>query len=132
MIPHLKSFTAGAALAFLLVSLPAFAFAIDKNTAAEQAGAILFRGKGCAHCHGVDLTGTQKGPSLAAIDKDKQWTPAKITNQILNGGQKMPPFADSVTDEEAAQLVAYLRARHRPVPPPPAPEPPPPPDPSAR
>ena len=132
MIPHLKSFTAGAALASLLVALPACAFAGQKNNAAEQAGAILFRGKGCAHCHGADLTGTQKGPSLAAIDKDKLWTPAKITNQILNGGQKMPPFADSVTDEEAAQLVAYLRAKHRPVPPPPAPGTPPPADPSAR
>jgi mono/diheme cytochrome c family protein len=121
VIPQLKSISAGAALAFLLAALPAFAFALDKNTAAEQAGAVLFRGKGCAHCHGADLTGTQKGPSLAAIDKDKQWTPEKITNQILNGGQKMPPFADSVTDEEAAQLVAYLRAKHRTVPPPPAP-----------
>ncbi len=132
MIPHLKSFTAGAALAVLLAALPPCSFAADKNKAAEEAGAILFRGKGCAHCHGDDLAGTKKGPSLANIDKDKQWTLERITYQILNGGQKMPPFADSVTDEEAAQLVAYLRAKHRPVLPPPAPGTPPPPDPPAR
>jgi mono/diheme cytochrome c family protein len=121
VIPQLSSFAAGAALASVLALMPARALAVDKNKAAEEAGAVLFRSKGCAHCHGADLTGSPKGPSLTGIDKDKQWTPEKITSQILNGGQKMPPFADSVTDEEAAQLVAYLRARHRPVPPPVAP-----------
>ena len=92
-----------------------------ERKAAEQAGAILFRDKGCAHCHGVGGIGTKKGPSLVDLRKNKLWTPPQITNQILNGGEKMPPFSDSVTDEEAAQLVAYLRAKNRPVPPP-APE----------
>jgi mono/diheme cytochrome c family protein len=89
------------------------------NTKAdEQAGAVLFRDKGCAHCHGVGGIGTKKAPSLVDLRKNKLWTPAKITDQILNGGQKMPPFGDSVTDQEIAQMVAYLRAKHRPVPPP--------------
>lgn len=90
----------------------------------EEAGAILFRDKGCAHCHGAGGTGGKKGPDLSGIRADKLWTPDKITHQILNGGQKMPPFSDSLTDAEIAQLVAYLRAKHRPVPPPSAsPEP---------
>ena len=89
--------------------------------AAERAGAILFRDKGCTHCHGTDGKGTKKGPDLSSLPKDKLWTPAKITSQILDGGQKMPPFADSVTDEEAAQLVAWLRSTNRPIPPPAAP-----------
>jgi mono/diheme cytochrome c family protein len=55
---------------------------------------------------------------LTGLGKDKQWPPTKITNQIMNGGQKMPAFFESVTDEEAAQLVAYLRAKHKPVVPP--------------
>jgi mono/diheme cytochrome c family protein len=84
----------------------------------EMAGAVLFRDKGCAHCHGVGGVGTQKAPSLVDIRKGKQWTPEKITQQILNGGQKMPPFADSLSDPEVAQIVAYLRAKHRPIPPP--------------
>jgi mono/diheme cytochrome c family protein len=91
--------------------------------AAEEAGALLFRDKGCTHCHGVGGIGTKKAPSLVDLRKNKLWTPAQITNQILNGGQKMPPFSDSVTDEEAAQLVAYLRAKHRPLTPPAPPEP---------
>lgn len=83
-----------------------------------MAGAVLFRDKGCVHCHGAGGIGTQKGPSLTDLRKSKLWTPAKMTEQILNGGQKMPPFADSITDPEVAQIVAYLRAKQRPVPPP--------------
>jgi mono/diheme cytochrome c family protein len=82
----------------------------------EEAGAILFRDKGCAHCHGAGGTGGKKGPDLSGLRTDKLWPPANITHQILNGGQKMPPFSDSLTDAEIGQLVAYLRAKHRPIP----------------
>jgi mono/diheme cytochrome c family protein len=84
----------------------------------EKAGAVLFRDKGCEHCHGVGGIGTKKAPPLTSIRTDKEWPPVKITKQILDGGPKMPPFADSLSDPEVAQIVAYLRARHRPVPPP--------------
>jgi mono/diheme cytochrome c family protein len=108
----------------VLAATPTRAFAGGKTKADEQAGAILFRDKGCAHCHGEGGIGTKKAPSLVDLRKNKLWPPAKITNQILNGGQKMPPFSDSLTDQEIAQLVAYLRAKNRPVPPPaPAPAP---------
>jgi mono/diheme cytochrome c family protein len=95
------------------------AWAASPNGDAEaQAGAVLFRDKGCAHCHGDGGVGAVKGPSLLDIRKDKDWPPEKMTDQILNGGQKMPPFRESLTDDEIAQLVAYLRAKNRPVPPP--------------
>jgi mono/diheme cytochrome c family protein len=83
----------------------------------ETAGAVLFRDKGCAHCHGDGGLGGKKGPSLSDLRTNRNWPPAKIKEQILNGGQKMPPFGDSMTDEEIAQVIAYLRAKHRPVPP---------------
>jgi mono/diheme cytochrome c family protein len=84
----------------------------------EQAGALLFRDKGCAHCHGDGGVGGKKGPNLSGLRTDRTWPPAKIKEQILNGGQKMPPFSDSMTDAEIAQVIAYLRAKHKPVPPP--------------
>jgi mono/diheme cytochrome c family protein len=96
-------------LSFLLV-VPAL-LAGQPNAAAD-AGALLFRDKGCVHCHDAGGVGTQKGPSLTGLHADKRWTPAKIRSQILNGGQKMPPFGDSVSDEEVEELVAYLRADH--------------------
>jgi mono/diheme cytochrome c family protein len=100
------------------VATPAHAFSGRNTKADEQAGALLFRDKGCAYCHGAGGVGGKKAPSLMGLREDKAWPPEKISSQILNGGQKMPPFSDSVTDEQVAQLVAYLRAKHRPVPPP--------------
>jgi len=94
---------AGISLAVCAAALPASAFAGTK--AEEQAGALLFRDKGCAHCHGIGGTGGKKAPALTDLREKKEWTPEKITGQILNGGQKM-------------QLVAYLRAKHPPDPPP--------------
>ncbi|MGO9337957.1 MAG: c-type cytochrome [Terracidiphilus sp.] len=109
-----------------ITSRPAHALLSSKEKAAEQAGALLFRDKGCAYCHGAGGSGGKKGPDLSGLRTDKLWPPDKITHQILNGGQKMPPFADSLTDAEIAQLVAYLRAKQRPIPPPLATPPPPP------
>ena len=101
-------------LAIILVaSSPASVFGAKKDD--EKAGAVLFRDKGCAYCHGVGGIGAKKGPSLVGIPKDKAWPTDKITSQILNGGPKMPPFRESLTDEEVAQLVAYLRTKNKPI-----------------
>jgi mono/diheme cytochrome c family protein len=108
-------FSALTATILLFAALPAHA---SSNKADEEAGAILFRDKGCAYCHGAMGVGGKKAPALTNLRTDKAWPPAKITTQILNGGQKMPPFGDSLTDEQIAQLVAWLRAKNRPVPPP--------------
>ena len=80
----------------------------------EAAGAKLFRDKGCAYCHGANTQGTPKGPSLENVRKTMK--PARIVDQIKNGGQKMPSFEDALSKDEIAQLVAYLRAKHRPSP----------------
>jgi mono/diheme cytochrome c family protein len=111
----------------VFATTPAHALFGSKTKATEQAGAVLFRDKGCAYCHGAGGIGGKKAPNLTGLRTDKLWPPPKIANQILNGGQKMPPFSDSLTDAEIAQLVAYLRAKNRPVPPPTATPPPPPP-----
>jgi mono/diheme cytochrome c family protein len=122
VIHSLKPFSSALLAAlFTCAALPAHA---ASTKADEEAGAVLFRDKGCAYCHGVGGVGGKKAPTLTNLRTDKAWPPAKITNQILNGGQKMPPFGDSLTDTEIAQLVAYLRAKTRPIPPPLPPPPP--------
>lgn len=102
-------------LTLILLVASALGEAGPANKGDEMAGAILFRDKGCAHCHGEGGVGTEKAPSLVDIRSNKLWTAARITEQILNGGQKMPPFADSLSDPEIAQIVTYLRAKQRPV-----------------
>jgi mono/diheme cytochrome c family protein len=100
---------------FLLASVT-LVHASDTKSA-ELAGAVLFRDKGCTYCHGANLEGTKKAPSLTDLRKQKEWTNEKITSQILDGGQKMPPFRESVSDDEIQQLIAFLRAKNRPTPP---------------
>jgi len=104
----------------LLTATAAHPFSDSDSKADAQAGAVLYRDKGCPQCHGADLNGNKKGPSLAAINTDPAWPADKITKQIKDGGANMPPFGDSLTDPEIAQLVVYLRAKDRPAPPPPA------------
>ena len=81
-----------------------------------QGGAVLFSNN-CARCHGANLEGTKKAPSLAEIRTKKHWTDERITNRILNGEGKMPPFRDSLSGEQIQQLIAFLRAENRPIPP---------------
>lgn len=109
-------FPASLLLCVSVASLPAMAASATSDQ--EKAGAALFRDKGCTYCHGADLKGTKKAPALADIRKNQDWTPDKMTDQILNGGQKMPPFADSLSDDEISDLVTFLRAKKRPPIPP--------------
>jgi len=104
---------------FAALSFPVNAASTDSD-ADVKSGAVLYRDKGCARCHGAALDGTPKGPALAAINTDKEWPAEKMTDHILDGGQKMPPFRESLTDDEITQLVAFLRAKDRPVLPQPA------------
>lgn len=120
MIVPFRSAVSVILLAIFAASVTARAASSDSEADA-QAGAVLFRDKGCAYCHGAGGVGTVKAPSLVDIRNNKEWPPDKMADQILNGGQKMPPFRESLNDDEIDQLVAYLRAKNRPSPPPPAP-----------
>jgi mono/diheme cytochrome c family protein len=113
---RLPRFLAGTTAGISLLFLAHLAEASSGKKQAELAGAILFRDKGCAYCHGAAAAGTPKGPSLANVRKSM--TTSEMTDQIENGGQKMPAFSDSLSSHEITQLVLFLRAKHRPVPPP--------------
>lgn len=116
MIPRISSIILFLLFGFIALCLTPLSLIAAKSSEQEKAGSVLFRDKGCTYCHGVGGIGTKKAPALTGLPKDKTWTPEKITNQILNGGQKMPPFRESVTDEDVKDLIAYLRARNKPTP----------------
>ena len=91
------------------------------TTASPIHGAALFATNGCAHCHGPAGSGGDRGPDLK--DLRRRMTAVQVATQIHDGGQSMPPFGDALTPQDITDLVAYLRATHKPPPPPPAPEP---------
>ena len=102
-------------LPLILLSAAGLPLSAADSNPDEQAGAVLYRDKGCPQCHGADLKGNKKGPSLTDIATDPAWPPQRITKQITDGGQKMPPFGESLTDPEVAQLVTFLRSKNRPA-----------------
>ena len=59
-----------------------------------QAGAVLFRDEGCAHCHGDGGVGTQKAPSLVDIRKDKDWPPEKVSDHTSTVARRCRPFGN--------------------------------------
>lgn len=103
----LSAFALGAS-AFLAGSLahptPAAAY-----TDSKLAGAQVFTASGCAHCHGANGEGTEKGPNLHNLRKKA--SAEKVREQIVHGGGAMPAFGDVLQPEQITQLVDFLRAK---------------------
>ncbi|HEX4156566.1 MAG TPA: cytochrome c [Acidobacteriaceae bacterium] len=74
-------------------------------------GAVLFKDKGCAHCHSVDGHRVGDGPDLGTVGK--QLHKAQIEHQIRDGGKEMPAFGDMLTNDEVKKLVDYLAHRKK-------------------
>jgi quinoprotein glucose dehydrogenase len=67
--------------------------------------------KRCFQCHSVNEGQTRFGPSLYAEMKGShpKQTSSQIRSLLKNGKGKMPPFNGLLTEEDAANLMAYLR-----------------------
>jgi mono/diheme cytochrome c family protein len=97
------------ACGILLSSLPHPVHASSKK--AQAVGAAVFSDKGCQHCHGVDLAGTDRGPDLSTIGK--KWHKDRIEQQIREGGNGMPAFGDVLQPDEVKSLVDFLSAKRK-------------------
>lgn len=68
----------------------------------------------CAVCHSADSAETKMGPSLQGLFKKKAMkngkavTDASVMAQINAGGNGMPAYADQLSADEKANLMAYL------------------------
>lgn len=77
----------------------------------QHPGQLLFNGHvkedvNCYKCHGGDARGSMRGPSLEVTAKMRD---ADIIEYIDEGEGIMPAFADKLTSDEKAQIVAWLR-----------------------
>lgn len=80
--------------------------------AAAPAAKSLFSSR-CAMCHGADGHGSDMGKSLHVKDltsKEVQSeSDAELAHLIATGKNNMPPFKDSLKEDEIHGLVQYLR-----------------------
>ena len=71
------------------------------------AGKAIFTGSaGCGGCHTLKNAGTTGtvGPNL-----DQLMPPdAKVVTQVTNGGAAMPPFKNTLTAQQIADVAAYV------------------------
>ncbi len=72
---------------------------------------VLFHEAGCEQCHGANLAGTAKGPSLLTVGKVLK--KEGIRQQIHDGGGEMPPFADALQTDEIDRLVDFLATKKK-------------------
>ncbi|HLZ48143.1 MAG TPA: c-type cytochrome, partial [Candidatus Limnocylindria bacterium] len=78
--------------------------------ASEALGARLFVRKDCFACHQIAGAGGRRGPDLSAVGS--RLSRDQLVTTILDGkGQAMPSFANALTPDELADLVAFLATR---------------------
>ena len=73
---------------------------------AARAGAEVFAEASCGGCHtlaAADARG-QVGPNLDELRPDYE----QAANQVRDGGEGMPPFADRLTEREIQSVAAYV------------------------
>ena len=95
--------------------------ALSLMAAAGKAGGNADAAKGksafddsCSMCHNVDTDEKKMGPSLKGLFKHKALASGKPVNdanvmaQINNGGNGMPGYADQLSADDKANILAYL------------------------
>src|SRR5580704_8353312 len=99
-----------AACALLFVSAPVYG---QKKGDAAKGKEVFVQ---CEVCHNADSTETKMGPGLKGLFKKaklstngKPVTDANVIEKINEGGNGMPPYKDTLSDDERTNLVAYLK-----------------------
>ena len=70
------------------------------------AGAKIFKSAGCVGCHtlaAANATGTV-GPNLDQVKPDYR----RVTARVTNGKGVMPPFKGQLTDQQIADVAAFV------------------------
>lgn len=104
-----------AAVAMTAPALTAHPAGAQQNTDAGQAqidqGKATFAQK-CSHCHGPNMVNAGTiTPDLRKFPDDKE---RFVTTVKLGKNGKMPPWGDLLSDDEIADLWAYLLSRRNP------------------
>jgi cytochrome c len=105
------NFTGSIFLCAALVVSAGSAFGQAKKGDAEKGKAVFEQ---CSVCHSADTPEKKMGPSLQGLFKHKALASGKPVNdanvldQINNGGNGMPAYADMLSADDKANVLAYL------------------------
>jgi uncharacterized membrane protein len=99
---------AAALIALAIVLEPGDEPAAAPSPAAVERGRVVFASAGCAGCHTLADAGAtgSVGPSLDAAAPSS----ALVVERVTNGQGGMPSFRGRLTDEEIADVGAYVAA----------------------
>ena len=98
--------------AAVLVIAPLMMTGADKAGDAAKGKEIFEQ---CSVCHNVDTDEKKIGPSLKGLFKHdklkngKAVTDANVLAVINAGGGGMPSYSDTLSDQEKADVIAYLK-----------------------
>ena len=86
-----------------------------KTTGLAAQGALVFK-QNCSACHFPDRKDRKVGPGLLGLfkrstlpDSGLPVSEETVSNQIINGGKKMPPFGH-LKEEEIKAIIDYLKS----------------------
>jgi mono/diheme cytochrome c family protein len=107
---------AGVVGTFVLSSMVSACGADGPQTALDR-GAAVFSAN-CAQCHGGELEGTERGPSLLLpIYGPDQLTDSQFADAIRTGAEQQQwefgpmPANGAITDEQIDAILAFVRDR---------------------
>ena len=82
------------------------------SQAANSSGADIYKAN-CVSCHAADGHGSAVGKSLHAADfhspQVQQQSDPQMMDVIKNGRGNMPPFGESLSQDQIAAVVKYIR-----------------------
>ena len=85
---------------------------IQRTTALQRQGALVFQAKQCRNCHALGDTGGERGPRLDSVAV--RLTQDQLIRQVIQGGGNMPAYGKNLSPAETTALVAFLGTLHPP------------------
>jgi ubiquinol-cytochrome c reductase cytochrome b subunit len=83
---------------------------IQRTTALERQGALVFQVKQCRNCHVLGNSGGERGPALNTVAV--RLTEDQLIRQVIQGGGNMPSYGKNLSPPETTALVAFLETLH--------------------
>jgi ubiquinol-cytochrome c reductase cytochrome b subunit len=83
---------------------------LQRTTALERQGALVFQVKQCRNCHSLGDLGGQRGPALDSVAV--RLTQDQLIRQVIQGGGNMPAYGKNLSPAETTALVAFLETLH--------------------